>query len=173
MSVELRDLKNSYRIDLMQADFDLIKATARGTYLEVGTMEGGSAYAASFGADKVYTIDCDPNPRRLFLEDYPRPNIEFILGRSEEVVKTWKEPIDVLFIDGEHGYEDVSRDWRSWVPHVAKHGHIMFHDLHPDYPGVILAVAEFIKECRPIEFLWPTAYKFEMEAGSTIFRCRI
>ncbi len=40
----------------------------------------------------------------------------------------WTQPLDVLFIDGDHRYEAVKRDFDEWLPHVRKGGFILFHD---------------------------------------------
>ena len=42
---------------IQEADFDLIRDTARGVYVEVGTLYGASAYAATQNSNAVYTID--------------------------------------------------------------------------------------------------------------------
>jgi predicted O-methyltransferase YrrM len=48
------------------------------------------------------------------------------------------EPIDVLFIDGDHTYEGVKQDFLMYAPMVANEGMIVFHDVspHPSHPGV-------------------------------------
>ena len=37
-------------------------------------------------------------------------------------------PIDFLFIDGDHAYEAVQRDWEDWSRHVTPAGTSAFHD---------------------------------------------
>lgn len=48
----------------------------------------------------------------------------FNLPQSVKVHKT----VDFLFIDGDHSYEGVKRDWEMYSPFVKKGGLISFHD---------------------------------------------
>jgi cephalosporin hydroxylase len=41
--------------------------------------------------------------------------------------------IDLLFIDGDHSYEGVSKDYEIYLPLVRNGGIIAFHDIVPDY----------------------------------------
>jgi len=47
---------------------------------------------------------------------------------SYEAVKKWKLTIDALFIDGDHTYDAVKKDFDQWLPFVKKGGIIFFHD---------------------------------------------
>ncbi len=41
------------------------------------------------------------------------------------------DPIDVLFIDGDHSYAGVKADFELWAPLVRSGGWILFHDILP------------------------------------------
>lgn len=41
--------------------------------------------------------------------------------------------VDVLFIDGSHGFDDVTRDYSMYRPMVRNGGTIVFHDIHLTY----------------------------------------
>ena len=62
----------------------------------------------------------------------------FIIGMSNETASvrkayelTMNNPIDVLFIDGDHSYEGVLTDWLLYNPLVRKGGIVAFHDVLP------------------------------------------
>ena len=48
------------------------------------------------------------------------------------------EPIDFLFIDGDHSYEGAGRDFELYASMVRPGGLVMFHDVrHSQEPGRI------------------------------------
>jgi FkbM family methyltransferase len=54
-----------------------------------------------------------------------------MIAESEQASATWEkrgEALDFLFIDGDHRYEAVRRDFENWQRFVAKGGHILLHD---------------------------------------------
>jgi len=74
------------------------------------------------------------NVRALDLEK----QVEIIRETSERAAARWMLPIDMLFIDGDHSYEGVKRDWELFSPHVSEFGIVVFHDTmwdrQPDSP---------------------------------------
>jgi predicted O-methyltransferase YrrM len=54
-------------------------------------------------------------------------------------------PVDFLFIDADHSYDSVKRDFELWSPLVRSGGIVAFHDVKPDYPG---GVPRFWAELR-------------------------
>jgi hypothetical protein len=64
-----------------------------------------------------------------FKEKHQFDNVEVIKGDFCEIAKVWKEPIQILHIDGDHSYECVKRDWDTWSPFVENGGVIIMHDL--------------------------------------------
>ncbi|GGL34729.1 hypothetical protein GCM10014719_39950 [Planomonospora parontospora subsp. antibiotica] len=55
-----------------------------------------------------------------------------IVGRSERVAELWNTPLGMLFIDGGHSEEPVTKDYEGWAPHVVQGGALVFHDIYPD-----------------------------------------
>jgi predicted O-methyltransferase YrrM len=57
-----------------------------------------------------------------------REHVEIVRKTSEEAVRDWKVPIDLLFIDGDHSYDGVRRDWELFSPFLSEFGVAAFHD---------------------------------------------
>jgi len=55
-----------------------------------------------------------------------------IVGDSVTVARHWATPLSLLFIDGGHGVEPASNDYKWWMPHVAPGGLLVIHDVFPD-----------------------------------------
>ena len=132
---ELRELwEQSLRLD------------AGSVIVEIGTFRGGSAIILDAGRAKVYTIDING------IEPIPDTNLNMVIGESTVVASIWKEPIDLLFIDGDHHYELVSADLKAWLPHVKLKGRVLFHD-YDSHLGVTMAAHRAIedKSLEPIK----------------------
>lgn len=57
-------------------------------------------------------------------------------------------PIDFLFIDGDHTYDGVKRDFELYLPLVAKGGMVALHDIHPRPEEPRIEVWRFWQELR-------------------------
>jgi glycosyltransferase involved in cell wall biosynthesis len=73
-----------------------------------------------------------PDDRAAFYEAMLKTeaykNVALINLSSETVTPGWKEPVGLLFLDGDHTYEGVRRDFESWEPHLIVNGLIAFDD---------------------------------------------
>jgi predicted O-methyltransferase YrrM len=49
-------------------------------------------------------------------------------GYSYDVVANWNILVDMIFIDGDHRYEAVRKDFDDWFPHVRSGGFVLLHD---------------------------------------------
>jgi predicted O-methyltransferase YrrM len=68
--------------------------------------------------------------------------VEPVVKHSYDV--PWHEPIDLLFVDGLHDYDNVARDFRHFEPWIADGGLILFHDYASYFPGVVAFVDELL-----------------------------
>jgi predicted O-methyltransferase YrrM len=72
--------------------------------------------------------------------------VEIIKGNSWKIAKNWKRKIDILFIDGDHSYEGVKRDFSNWEPYLVRGGYILMHDVN--FKGVKKFIKEILKNPR-------------------------
>ena len=142
-------LRRSQKIEGMISDQEAALLTRlageidEGCIVEVGSYRGMSTIALAKGAHvPVYAIEpheefqgvlggmFGPADRRAFFENLLRAGVVEqvrLVNLSSEVVSPgWQLPIGFLWIDGDHRYEVVRRDFYSWEPHL--HGKVAFHD---------------------------------------------
>jgi MMP 1-O-methyltransferase len=75
-----------------------------------------------------------------------RDIVEVREGLSHEHAPAWQTPIDLLFLDGDHSYEAVRRDFRDWAPKVRAGGVLCMHDVvHAVHEGPRRVVDELIR----------------------------
>ena len=104
--------------------------------MEIGTRDGGTLFLwsqASQALELLVSIDLPggihgggyPAQRaklyRLFTANQPQCQLELLRGR----------PIDFLFIDGDHRYPGIRRDYELYANLVRPGGLIAFHDIRP------------------------------------------
>jgi predicted O-methyltransferase YrrM len=74
-------------------------------------------------------------------------HVRAIRARSIEAARGWREPIRLLFIDGDHSYEATRADFAAWSPQVEGNGLVAFHDVGV-WPGVTRYYEEMLAEGR-------------------------
>ncbi|MFQ5902614.1 MAG: class I SAM-dependent methyltransferase [Candidatus Binatia bacterium] len=118
----------------------------KGVIVEIGSWKGKSTICLGLGSmavggEKVYAVDPHkPLAEEGYVEDTEaefRKNIKGagvedhvvpMVMTSEEAAKGWNQPIRLLWIDGDHRYEQVKQDLLLWDPHVVEGGIIAMHD---------------------------------------------
>lgn len=100
---------------------------------EIGTDTGKSTIAFAMAAKEVgghvYTMDIADNSKTVTerLGKYDCiPEVTFLLKNSQE--SDFPAMLDVLFIDGDHDYDAVRKDYERHRPRVKPGGCIMLHD---------------------------------------------
>lgn len=85
-------------------------------------------------------FDRDGKRHQVYRENRERLGLSEILidheADSIEFVKTWAQPIDLLFIDAGHTYEAVKADYVAWHGFINLGGFIAFHDYMDMWPGI-------------------------------------
>lgn len=57
--------------------------------------------------------------------------VHLIKGYSHDVAPSWTQPIDLLFIDGNHEYTAVRRDFDDWTKFLVSGGLLVMDDVYP------------------------------------------
>jgi predicted O-methyltransferase YrrM len=146
----------------------LVEEITPETVIEVGTGAGGTLFLltrASKPDAMLVTVDLPPSAvgigypkwkERLYLS-FARDGqtISLVRGNSHEEStaslireKLGNRQVDVLFIDGDHTYDGVKRDFDLYSPLVRKGGIVAFHDIVPHPIRKDIRVPEFWNEIR-------------------------
>ena len=90
---------------------------------------GSTEHQQQFG--RVWTFDeFQRNIKSAGVDDLIVPHVDF----SEAAARTFKDPVELIFIDGLHEYEGVKSDFEAWFPKVIDGGIMAFHDT-TGWPG--------------------------------------
>jgi len=117
--------------------------------LEIGTAKGGTLLAWSrIATELVISIDMFggaggggyPKAKQKLFQQFAadRPGVEIVLLRQDSHSLETRDrardllagrTVDFLFIDGDHTYAGVKRDFEIWSELVTPGGHVAFHDI--------------------------------------------
>lgn len=172
---------------IIAQDFDeaaylwsVVSTTRPKNILEIGRWLGGSttllASAASLNGGKIISIDLKvkaPEYARdelikKHLEGLGLDNFELRVGSSFDF-----DPgvaIDLAFIDGDHSYEGVKKDFLNVMKHLSPGGHILFHDAGASRPFATchIPVADFVRELKARDDI-----VFQKESGSIVHFAKV
>lgn len=123
--------------------------TGKGAIVEIGSFKGKSTIWLAKGAlagagAKVVAIDPHTgsaehrrgeqpvwtydeflaNLRRAGVEEAVMP----VVATSAEAAERFDQPVELLFIDGDHRYEIVRQDFDLWFPRLLEGGYLLMHD---------------------------------------------
>lgn len=150
---------------------------ARGRVAEIGCLMGRSAAIMSLHADTVTTIDIFDNydliqdeAQRAHYKEissmFPHncvsvsqalsvyKNITVLEGTSELLASLGE--FDFIFLDGDHSYEGVKKDYQNAMKVLAPNGQIAFHDSNVHEPG--MGVWQLMDELKKERDLVVTPY---------------
>jgi hypothetical protein len=133
---------------------ELAAEVKEGAIIEVGSWRGRSTYALSLGSREgnqapIFAIDpheaftgifggeFGPQDRAAFYRNMLKTgsweNVRLINLSSEIVTPGWTLPVGMLWIDGDHSYEGVKRDYECWVPFLLPGAPLVLDDtIHPE-----------------------------------------
>ncbi|MBN1527380.1 MAG: glycosyltransferase [Candidatus Omnitrophica bacterium] len=148
---------------------EIVAARKPRMVLEIGTNVGGTLFLFSRAASRdasILSIDLPGGRfgggyrlwRVLLYKAFALPGQKiFLIRKDSHRVTTLKEaatmlkdkPVDLLFIDGDHTYEGVRKDFEMYSPLVRKGGIIAFHDIVVHAPESGCEVSRFWEEIKP------------------------
>jgi predicted O-methyltransferase YrrM len=153
----LEDLNEMTMLTLEEGKFiyEQIKELPEiGSMLDIGTGMGHSVVMFSKVKPKwvIYTIDiyssykdirwdekisiANVESTTIYLRERGVKNAIQIIGDSKEL--PLNIPLNFIFIDGDHSYDGVKKDFERFSPFLVKGGIIIFHDANMDEPKKFL-----------------------------------
>ena len=89
-----------------------------------------------------------------------------IIGDDMEIIKTWENPIDFLFLDTSHTYEHTKEELNSWTTYIKAGGVLAMHDTNHTDPiskGCRIALEEFLEENKNYKAIhFPNRFGFSI-----------
>ena len=127
-------------------------------YLELGVGNGGSFFINSIFLQKsveiVHCVDSleytnfgqtfDKINKKIekLKEFFPNKNINFFNMNTDVFFENNKEEYDCIFIDADHSYSGVIKDYYNSLKFIKKGGWLIFHDIQSTDTGVFEAWEE-------------------------------
>ena len=151
--------------------------------VEIGSYLGAStcflAAGCSHKGGRVYAVDTWENQAmseglrdtyQEFLQnttDY-KNNINPIRSFSVDAAQNFSQPVDLLFVDGDHSYEGVMADLKAWIPKLKPKAWLLLHDIGwaEGVNQAIREVVEPISCTKPI--ILPNLYAVRVNVKSAI-----
>lgn len=145
----INSVQGGFALQEAEVLYNVARSVKEGCIVEIGSFRGKSTVALCLGSQMgsevpVFAIDpheifkgvlggkFGPEDRKAFFQNMIKTDcyniVRLINLPSEKAGAGWKDPISFLWIDGDHQYEAVKKDFEVWEPHVSVGGKIAFHD---------------------------------------------
>lgn len=130
---------------------DVPRLLGAGDYVNLGHDRGGSAILLASGLEehqlpgRIYSVEIEfTRKARNTLKRYSRegPDVGARIAMCEGSTDDWAAqfrlirrgmPFNFVFIDADHTYDAVMRDFQNWSPMVRTGGWVAMHDTNQDF----------------------------------------
>lgn len=125
---------------------DLVVSLDAQVVVELGVRTARSTTALLAGVEETGGLvwSCDVVNHGAPSEVGEHPQWEFVLGDDVAMAPFAPTPIDVLFIDTSHTYEQTVAELVAYAQLVRPGGAIALHDTNDDWPAVQRALFEWV-----------------------------
>ena len=131
---------------LHELDYELrdVNGSVRMAELGVFTAMTSNFLVDLFPQLHLTLVDVHPYPQILDLVQREPDRVKFCHGTTTAMaLQVPDNSLDLIFIDAQHTYKNVSEDIQTWAPKLKDTGILGGHDLYDRvYPGVRRAVEE-------------------------------
>lgn len=102
---------------------ELVKQLNCDTYLELGVYDGLTLSKVKNYVNRLISVD---------IKDLRKEKIgEFHLNTTDGFFESFNDKIDFIFIDADHNFESVKKDFKNSINILSPFGMIVLHDTDP------------------------------------------
>ena len=102
---------------------EIVKQLNCKSYLELGVYDGTTLSKVNKYVDRLISVD---------IKDIRTEKIgEFHLKTTDEFFTNFNEMVDIIFIDADHNFESVKKDFTNSLKVLNEFGMIILHDTDP------------------------------------------
>ena len=116
-----------------------LKGFQANNILEIGFKGSSFHIMSQLSTGKKAAVDYEDNGRTIWShymmydEDFKLFIADSQTEETRDKVKEFCPEYDLIFIDGDHSYEGVRRDFELYQELLSSRGYIVFHDIDPDH----------------------------------------
>jgi predicted O-methyltransferase YrrM len=128
-----------------------------GNVVEIGAFKGRSTWYLARGLDdagsRYRVISIDPHDEegqlealRTAIRGSLESRVEIRQALSHETAERFSDsPVGLVWIDGDHSYEAVRRDFEDWFPRLEEEGWLAMHDTVNNWYGPTRLARELLR----------------------------
>ena len=116
-----------------------LKGFQANNILEIGFKGSSFHIMSQLSTGKKVAIDYEDKGRTIwshymmYREDFKLFIADSQIAETRDKVKEFCPEYDLIFIDGDHSYDGVRRDFELYQELLSPRGYIVFHDIDPEH----------------------------------------